>query len=69
VTIIVYLASLKITRPINDAVAGFKDIAEGEGDLTKRLKVNNHDKVSEMANWLNIFIEKLQKVLQVMGVA
>ena len=63
VSVLVYFASLGITRPINNAVAGLKDIAEGEGDLTKRLTVNTQDEVGEMAKWLNIFIEKLQKII------
>jgi methyl-accepting chemotaxis protein len=63
VSVLVYFASLGITRPINNAVAGLKDIAEGEGDLTKRLTVNSRDEVGEMAKWLNTFIEKLQRII------
>lgn len=68
VSVLVYFASLAITGPINRAVAGLKDIAEGEGDLTKRLTVNSQDEVGEMAKWLNIFIEKLQKIIQEVAV-
>lgn len=64
VIILVYFASLGITRPINNAVAGLKDIAEGEGDLTMRLKVDSKDEVGEMAKWFNIFIDKLQGIIQ-----
>jgi methyl-accepting chemotaxis protein len=60
---LVYLFSRNITRPINDAVAGLKDIAEGEGDLTKRLQVNSKDEVGEMATWFNTFIDKLQGII------
>ncbi len=64
VSVLVYFASLGITRPINSAVAGLKDIAEGEGDLTKRLTVDSNDEVGEMAKWLNTFIEKLQMIIR-----
>ena len=64
VSVLVYFASLAITGPINSAVAGLKDIAEGEGDLTKRLTVSSRDEVGEMARWLNIFIEKLQSIIK-----
>lgn len=62
ITVIVYSAG-KIVTPINDAVLGLKDIAEGEGDLTKRLKVTSHDEVGELATWLNTFISKLQGII------
>ena len=64
VSILVYFASLGITRPINNAVAGLKDIAQGEGDLTMRLKIESRDEVGEMAKWFNIFIEKLQGIIK-----
>jgi methyl-accepting chemotaxis protein len=37
-----------------------KDIAQGDGDLTKRLPVVSDDEISELATWFNAFIEKLQ---------
>ena len=64
VAVLVFFASKSITKPINDAVAGLKDIAEGEGDLTKRLAVNSKDEVGEMATWLNTFLEKLQGIIK-----
>lgn len=60
---IVFLAAGSITRPINKAVAGLKDIAQGEGDLTMRLAVASRDEVGELARWFNVFIEKLQKII------
>lgn len=53
-----------IVGPINAAIIGLKDIAEGEGDLTKRLNENANDEVGELAKWFNIFIEKLQGIIQ-----
>lgn len=61
---LIYFSSKKITQPINAAVAGLKDIAEGEGDLTMRLAVRSTDEVGEMAKWFNLFIEKLQKIIR-----
>ena len=63
VGLFIYFASKSITTPINSAVAGLKDIAEGEGDLTMRLAVASKDEVGEMATWFNIFIEKLQNII------
>jgi methyl-accepting chemotaxis protein len=38
-----------------------KDVAEGEGDLTK--DVSSNDEVAELARWFNTFMEKLQEIL------
>lgn len=64
VSIGVFLFSLQIIRPINRAVAGLKDIAQGEGDLTMRLEAVSRDEVGEMARWFNLFIEKLQAIIR-----
>ncbi len=64
VTLILLYAIRNIVRPINAAVAGLKDIAQGEGDLTMRLHVASRDEVGELAAWFNIFIEKLQHIIR-----
>jgi methyl-accepting chemotaxis protein len=53
-----------IVKPINGAVKMLKDIAEGEGDLTKRLNVDSHDEIGEMASWFNAFMDKLQAIIR-----
>ena len=58
-----YLSVALVVRPINHAVEGLKDIAEGDGDLTLRLPVSSKDEIGEMATWFNIFIEKLQTII------
>lgn len=42
-----------------------RDIAEGEGDLTQRIHYEWQDEIGKVTHWFNIFIEKIQKVLQV----
>lgn len=61
--VLIYFAANSIVRPINKAVAGLKDIAQGEGDLTMRLAVTSNDEVGELAKWFNTFIEKLQAII------
>lgn len=53
-----------ITRPLHTAIAMLKDIAEGNGDLTKRLDIKTKDEVGELAIYFNRFIEKLQATVQ-----
>ena len=49
-----------ISRPVLAVVAGLKDAAEGEGDLTKRINIKTNNEIGELAHWFNAFIEKLQ---------
>ncbi len=53
-----------VTRPIRKAANMLQDIAEGEGDLTKRLHVSSQDELGELAKWFNSFIEKLQEIVK-----
>lgn len=61
--VVAFITARGITRPINEAVNGLKDIAEGEGDLTMRLHADSQDEISELAKWFNIFVEKLQGII------
>lgn len=63
VVVILFLVR-KTTRPINNAVAHLKDIAQGEGDLTQRLEVTTTDEMGEMATWFNTFLQNLQGMIK-----
>jgi len=52
-----------IVRALKAMVGNFRDIAEGEGDLTKRVVIRSRDEIAELARWFNIFLEKLQKII------
>lgn len=64
VCVVVFLSARAIVNPINSAVEGLRDIANGEGDLTKRLDVRTRDEVGELARWFNVFMEKLQGIIR-----
>lgn len=55
--------SKQITGPIQRVVDSIKDIAEGEGDLTKRLKIESKDEVGDLAKWFNTLIEKIHNLI------
>ncbi len=59
-----YFVAKKISDPLKLVCEMLKDIAEGEGDLTVRLKENSKDEVGELSKWFNIFIEKLQVIIK-----
>jgi methyl-accepting chemotaxis protein len=58
-----YAVQLSIVRPVNNVVIALRDIAEGEGDLTRRLPVTGNDEVSELARCFNQFVERLQSII------
>ena len=63
-----YIILQYISRPLNHAVSMMKDIAGGEGDLTKRLKQTSRDEIGELARWFNNFINNLRTLVgQVIG--
>ena len=53
-----------IVRSLKEMVVSFQDIAEGEGDLTKRIKIASKDEIAELAGWFNTFLEKLQAMIR-----
>ena len=59
----IILLSGTIVSPINAALEELKDIAEGEGDLTRRLQVDSQDETGRFARWFNVFIDKLQGII------
>ncbi|PQO46192.1 methyl-accepting chemotaxis protein [Blastopirellula marina] len=52
-----------LVKPLNTMTASLRDIAQGEGDLTKRLRIDTKDEIGELANWFNIFMDKLQGII------
>jgi methyl-accepting chemotaxis protein len=48
-----------ITGSLNEITVSLKDIAQGEGDLTKRLVQKSDDETGQVVYWFNHFVEKL----------
>lgn len=53
-----------ISRSLNNMIASFRDVAEGKGDLTKRINLSSSDELGELARLFNLFLEKLQGVIK-----
>jgi methyl-accepting chemotaxis protein len=52
-----------IVRPIEMVNAALTDIAQGDGDLTKRLNDKRLDEIGELSRQFNTFVEKIQNVV------
>jgi len=61
---IAWFFSGTMVKSILRVTASLKDVAEGEGDLTRRIPVTSKDEIGELSHWFNVFIEKLQKMIQ-----
>ncbi len=57
----------RVTKPLADAVSALNDIADGEGDLTQRLKVHSQDEIGQLATAFNRFVERIQSVVSQVG--
>jgi methyl-accepting chemotaxis protein len=52
-----------LRRRLRRMVDAVRDVAEGEGDLTRRVGVTTHDEIGEAAGWMNRFIEKVHDII------
>ncbi|WP_033138955.1 methyl-accepting chemotaxis protein [Aeromonas finlandensis] len=57
----------RVSKPLADAVVALNDIANGEGDLTQRLKVQSKDEIGQLASAFNRFVERIQSVVSQVG--
>ncbi|PBJ03798.1 Methyl-accepting chemotaxis protein PctB [Pseudomonas ogarae] len=58
-----------IVRPIRGVANGLQEIAEGEGDLTRKLAVQGKDETATLAGWFNQFLGMIAQLMQRIGSA
>ncbi len=61
--ILVIIITNTIISSLRNTIIILKDIAEGEGDLTKRLDADSKDETGELGKWFNTFISKIQDIV------
>lgn len=62
--IFAYLIARSIIRPINSMTDSLKEIAEGEGDLTKEIPVTTKDELGVMGKTFNQMLEQLRSLIR-----
>jgi len=62
--IAVVIITGSISRPIKQIVEMIRDVAEGEGDLTKRITVDTKDETGELARWFNKFLDNIHDIVK-----
>jgi methyl-accepting chemotaxis protein len=58
------LISRSITRPLEAMVVMLQDIAQGDGDLTKRLVSDGKDEIGKASRDFNCFVDKIQDIIK-----
>lgn len=74
-TVVITLLLLGVSIPIvsnlrssiMNVVDSLREIAQDDGDLTKRIITDNKDEIGDLAHWFNQFVEKLQNVVTDIG--
>ncbi|GMQ53650.1 methyl-accepting chemotaxis protein [Halopseudomonas aestusnigri] len=53
-----------ITNPLRELLQRIRDIADGEGDLTRRVVVHSNDELGQLSKAFNAFLEQLQGLIR-----
>ncbi len=56
--------SNRIGAALTNLVDRFKDVAQGEADLTRRIEVVGSDETAQLAHWFNTFVERIQGTIR-----
>ncbi|KWS91362.1 methyl-accepting chemotaxis protein [Pseudomonas syringae] len=57
----------RVVSKLHLPIAALNDLAAGEGDLTKRVKLDSNDEIGDMSAAVNRFIDKLQPIVREAG--
>ncbi|MGA6104039.1 methyl-accepting chemotaxis protein [Pseudomonas solani] len=57
----------RVVNRLRLLIAALNDLAAGEGDLTRRVRLDSSDELGEMATAVNRFIDKLQPIVREAG--
>ena len=59
-----WLIQAKVVRPLSSLAMRLQDIAEGEGDLTRRIEVTGKNEIDEVGIWFNVFIGRVEDIVR-----
>jgi methyl-accepting chemotaxis protein len=54
----------KVVLPLRTLAMRLQDIAEGEGDLTRRIDVHGKNEIDEVGIWFNVFIGRIEEIVR-----
>jgi methyl-accepting chemotaxis protein len=59
-----WVIQFKVVVPLGALAFRVQDIAEGEADLTRRIEVDGHNEIDEVALWFNVFIGRIEAIVR-----
>lgn len=62
VLLLAWFTANNIVRRISAMVDSLKNIANGESDLSVRMKISGKDEMTDLAYWFNVFMARLESV-------
>lgn len=62
-SVILLYTDREVAKPLVHLAELMKRIAEGEGDLTRRLDTRATGEIEELSRWFNLFLEKLREIV------
>ncbi len=60
---LLWMFRIMIVNRLKVLESNMHDIAEGEGDLTKRISVKGHDGIDRVGNYFNLFLDKIHQAI------
>ncbi|MDH3972792.1 MAG: methyl-accepting chemotaxis protein [Deltaproteobacteria bacterium] len=64
VAVAAFLFGRAVADPLDRVTVMLKDIAMGEGDLTKRLNITSRDEIGELSHWFDLFMGNTQAMIR-----
>ncbi len=64
VAVLLLTMNIIVIRPLNALISMVEDLVTGDGDLTKRLKIESKDEIGTLAGWFTRFIEQMQELVK-----
>jgi methyl-accepting chemotaxis protein len=62
-----WIIQTQVVQPLSSLALHLQDIAEGEGDLTRRIEVNGRNEIDEVGIWFNVFIGRIEDIVRQVG--
>jgi methyl-accepting chemotaxis protein len=59
-----WIVQSKVVLPLSSLALRLQDIAEGEGDLTRRIEVQGNNEIDEVGIWFNVFIGRIEEIVR-----
>ncbi len=64
IILLAIIMGMRIITKLTALTGALRELATGDGDLTRRIQINSRDEIGIMASTINNFIEKTQQLVQ-----